>query len=143
MFKQLPKLGTKLNKDHIAFLETFSQSCRHSILAMTTNAQSGHPGGSLGMIDYFSLLYAFRLGQTGEPLVVSNGHVSPAVYAVLAEMGYVSKDDVVKNFRKAGSVYEGHVTRHVSGVWYGTGPLGCGVSAASGFALAQKIKKEK
>lgn len=135
----LPKLGSKLTKEHLAFLEAFSASCRRSILEMTTNAQSGHPGGSLGMIDYLSLLYTFIISQTGDPVIVSNGHVSPAVYAVLAEMGYIPKKDVIKGFRKIGYPYEGHVTRHVQGVWYGTGPLGAGAGAASGFALAQKI----
>ncbi len=132
-------LVNKLNKDQIKLLETFTQACRHSILQMVTNAQSGHPGGSLGMVDYLALLYTQIIGQTGEKVIVSNGHVSPAVYSVLAEMGYINKADVVKNFRKAGSKYEGHVTRHVSGVWYGTGPLGAGVSAAAGFALAEKL----
>jgi len=107
---------------------------------MVTNAQSGHPGGSLSTIDYFSTLYAFLIGQTGEKVVVSNGHISPCVYATLAEMGYIPKDEVVQNFRKAGSIYEGHITRHVKGIDYGTGPLGIGVSVASAFALGAKKK---
>ncbi|MFH1286184.1 MAG: transketolase [Candidatus Magasanikbacteria bacterium] len=139
----IPKLISKLNKDQIDFLNVFSKSCRHSILQMTTNAGSGHPGGSLSCVDYLSILYAFVISKTGDPVIVSNGHISPAVYSILAEMGYVSKKDAIKNFRKFGSKFEGHVTRHVPGVWYGTGPLGCGVSAASGFALAQKIKNQK
>ncbi|KKT25893.1 MAG: Transketolase [Candidatus Magasanikbacteria bacterium GW2011_GWA2_43_9] len=138
--KSLPKLGSSLSAEHIAFLNTFSTSCRRSILEMTTNAASGHPGGSLSCIDYLSLLYAFIISQTGETVIVSNGHISPAVYAVLAEMGYIQKKEVVEGFRKSGMPYEGHVTRHVPGVWYGTGPLGAGVSAASGFALAEKLK---
>ncbi len=119
---------------------SISKSCRHSIVAMTTNAQSGHPGGSLSCIDYLSLVYTQIIAQTGEAVIVSNGHISPAVYATLAEMGYVSKEKAVKGFRKAGTPFEGHVTRHVAGVWYGTGPLGTGISAASGFALAEKYK---
>ena len=70
---------------------------------------------------------------------MSNGHVSPAVYSILAEMGYIPRDEVVRDFRKNGSVYEGHITRHVRGVHYGTGPLGIGVSAASGLAIAEKL----
>jgi transketolase len=133
-------LKNKLSKQDLELLEAFSQSCRHSILQMVTNAQSGHPGGSLGMIDYLTLLYTQIIGQTGEKLIVSNGHVSPAVYAVLAEMGYTNKKEAVVGFRKIGKVYEGHVTRHVPGVWYGTGPLGAGISAAAGFALGEKLK---
>lgn len=137
----IPSLKKRLNKDHLAFLNAFSQSCRHSIIAMLKQSQSGHPGGSLGCVDYLSLLYSFVLSHTGEPIVVSNGHISPAVYAVLAELGYIKKDEVIKGFRKIGYPYEGHVTRHVPGIWYGTGPLGAGISAASGFALAEKLKK--
>ncbi|PIZ92887.1 MAG: transketolase [Candidatus Magasanikbacteria bacterium CG_4_9_14_0_2_um_filter_41_10] len=145
MFQTFPKLGSPLRKEHISFLRTFSTSCRRSILEMTTNAASGHPGGSLSCIDYLSLVYSFILSQSGDPIVVSNGHISPAVYAVLAEMGYIKKKDVIDGFRRIGTPYEGHVTRHVPGVWYGTGPLGAGVSAASGFALAGALqhKKEK
>jgi len=138
-----PKLGTPLSKKNLSLLSAFAKSVRHSIVEMTTNAQSGHPGGSLSCADYLTLLYANIIGRTGEPVIVSNGHISPAVYSVLAEMGYIAKKNVVKNFRKFGHPYEGHVTRHVPGVWYGTGPLGAGVSAASGFALAQKLKKQK
>ncbi len=132
------KLGNPLSEQYKTFFEIFSTSCRRSIVEMTSNAGSGHPGGSLSTIDYLSLIYTNIIAQTGDPVVVSNGHISPAVYAVLAEMGYVKKDNVIKNFRKDKSIFEGHVTRHVPGVWYGTGPLGVGVSAATGFALAQK-----
>ncbi|MBN1258723.1 transketolase [Candidatus Peregrinibacteria bacterium] len=135
----IPKIGEPLTAEHIDFLKTLSKSCRNSIVAMTANAQSGHPGGSCSVIDYLALLYAFIISQTGEDVIVSNGHVSPAVYAILAEMGYIPREDVIKTFRKRGSVYEGHITRHVPGVLYGTGPLGIGVSVASGFAMAEEL----
>lgn len=135
----IPNLFRKLNKKQLETLQAFSNSCRISILEMTTNAGSGHPGGSLSSLDFLTLLYSYIISQTGEKIVISNGHISPAVYSVLAELGYISKDDVIKNFRTFGSKYEGHVTRHVPGVWFGTGPLGAGVSAACGFALAEKI----
>ncbi len=137
----IPQLSDDLTQEHISFLQAFSQSTRHSIISMVANAQSGHPGGSLSCVDFLSLLYSFIISQTGEKVIVSNGHISPAVYAVLAEMGYIPKKEVIQGFRKVGYVYEGHVTRHVPGVWYGTGPLGAGISAASGFALAEKLKK--
>lgn len=137
---EIPKIGEKLNDEQVAFLKAFAKSCRSSIVQMVVNANSGHPGGALSTIDYLSLLYAFVLSQTGEKIVVSNGHISPAVYSVLGEMGYIDKADVVANFRKAGHVYEGHVTRHVPGIFYGTGPLGAGISAASGFAVAEKVQ---
>lgn len=134
----LESLGKPLSEKYKLFFESFTISCRRSIIKMTSNAQSGHPGGSLSTIDYLSLLYTTIIAQTGDPVVVSHGHVSPAVYAVLADLGYIDKKKVLKNFRKVGSIFEGHVARQVPGVWYGTGPLGVGVSAATGFALAQK-----
>lgn len=140
---KIPALDQPLGKEHLDFLQAFAKSCRKSILEMTTNAQSGHPGGSLSSIDYLAVLYSFIISQIGEPVVVSNGHISPGVYSILAELGYIPKDDVIRNFRKIGHIYEGHVTRHVPGVWYGTGPLGIGTSVASAFALAEKLKKSK
>ncbi len=135
------KLGSPLNGKQIEFLQALARSCRRSIIEMTQKAQSGHPGGSLSSIDFLSLLYANVISRGGEKIVISNGHISPAVYAVLAEMGYIDKEKVINNFRKLGSIYEGHVSRHVKGVWYGTGPLGVGVSVAAAFALAEKLGK--
>ena len=136
----IPKLDSELTPDHISFLEAFSKSCRHSLLAMVSRAQSGHPGGSCSSLDYLAMLYAFVLSQTGEKVITSHGHISPAVYSVLAEMKYIPKEEVIKDFRRIGSIYEGHVTRHVPGVWFGTGPLGVGVSAATGFAAGEYFK---
>ncbi len=136
---KIAKLGKSLSWSQQWALQSLSLACRRSILAMVTNAQSGHPGGSLGAIDYLAVLYSMIIAQTGETVVVSNGHISPAVYAILAELGYVDKETVLNSFRKIGSIFEGHVTRLVPGICYGTGPLGTGVSAASGFALAEKI----
>jgi len=129
-----------LEEKDLDLISIFAKSCRYSILEMVKNSQSGHPGGSLSCIDYLSVLYTQILAQQGNQIVISNGHISPAVYAVLAELGYADKQDVLKNFRKIGSKFEGHVTRHVAGVWYGTGPLGIGVSIAAAFAEAEKLK---
>ncbi|HRH23063.1 MAG TPA: transketolase [Candidatus Magasanikbacteria bacterium] len=132
-----------MSVDKKILAQTFAQSCRASILEMTAHAGSGHPGGSLSSIDYLSVLYTSIISQTGEPVFISNGHISPAVYSVLAEMGWVSKKEMIEGFRKCGSKFEGHVTRHVPGVWYGTGPLAIGLSVACGTALGYKIKKLK
>lgn len=139
--QDIPKIGQKLTSENLEFLNAFSKSCRHSIIAMLKNSQSGHPGGSLSSIDYLTLLYTFIISQTGEKVVVSNGHISPGVYSTLAELKYIDKDDLIENFRKVGSVFEGHITRHVDGVDYGTGPLGIGVSVAAGKAWAEKHNK--
>lgn len=139
MFQTLPQIGQPLSDDHIHFLNVLSKSCRNSIVDMVAHSQSGHPGGSCSVIDYLALLYAFIVSQTGEEVVVSNGHVSPAVYSILAEMGYIPRQEVIETFRKSGSIYEGHITRHVAGIHFGTGPLGVGVSVAAGFAHAEKL----
>jgi len=123
-----------------AAIPSFSKACRRSILKMLHTSQSGHPGGSLSALDFLAVLYTQRIGTTHEDVVVSNGHISPGVYSVLAEMGAIDKDAVNSTFRQIGSVYEGHVTRHVPGICFGTGPLGVGVSAASGFAKAEMLK---
>lgn len=136
----LPHIGTHLEEEHLNLLNAFSKSCRHSIIRMVKNSQSGHPGGSLSCLDFLTILYAFIIGQTGEDVVVSNGHISPGVYSTLAEMGYIPKEEMIETFRKIGSVYEGHVTRHVDGISYGTGPLGIGASVMTAFAKAEKMK---
>jgi len=139
---QIPKFGEKLTDQHIQLLEAVATSCRESIIKMVTNAQSGHPGGSLSMIDYLTVIYTFLINQTNDPVIVSNGHVSPAVYSILAELGAVNKTNAVANFRKPNDVFEGHINREVNGVWFGTGPLGVGGSAATGIALATQLKHD-
>lgn len=140
---KLPSLDKPLSQDHVDFLDAFKKSCAQSILRMLKTSQSGHPGGSLSSLDVLAVLYAFRLNQTDEHLVVSNGHISPGVYSVLAELGTIDKEEVCSTFRQLHSIYEGHVTRHIPGIPFGTGPLGIGVSAACGMALSQKRKGEK
>lgn len=137
----IPKPGEDLQPEQVAFLNATAKSCRRTIIEMLKQSQSGHPGGSLSCIDYLTLLYSFILSQTGEKIVVSNGHISPGVYSILAEMGYIPKQEVIDTFRQVGSIYEGHVTRHVNGVDFGTGPLGVGVSVAAAYALAEKLKE--
>jgi transketolase len=137
----IPKINEPLTEQHLNFLNAVSKSCRRTIIKMLKQSQSGHSGGSLSSIDYLTLLYSFIISQTGEKVVISHGHISPAVYSILAEMGYAEKEKVINTFRQLGSIYEGHVSRHVKGIYYGTGPLGIGGSVASAFALAEKINK--
>lgn len=137
----IPNFGETLSEEHLSFLGALSTACRRSIITMTATAQSGHPGGSLSMIDYLSVLYAFVISQHNEPVVVSNGHISPAVYAILAELGVIDKKRALKFFRKPDDFFEGHVNRHVPGIHYSTGPLGIGGSVASAFALGNILKK--
>ncbi len=135
-----PASTEKLGKERIDFLRAFKTACKRTILEELRTSQSGHPGGSLSSLDILSVLYAFQISRTNEKIVISNGHISAGVYAVLAEMGAINRKKLVSTYRQFGSIFEGHLTRHVAGVWYGTGPLGIGVSAATGFAVAEKKK---
>lgn len=137
---KLPLFGQDLSNTQIAFVSAFAQSCRASVLKMVTQVQSGHPGGSLSALDYLALLYAFRVTETNERVVVSNGHISPAVYSVLAELDVIPKERVLTQFRRPSDLYEGHVNRRIQGIHFGTGPLGVGASVASGMAMADVLQ---
>jgi transketolase len=120
---------------------------RAAILSMTTLAGSGHPGGSMSAIDILLALYKVIRHDPKQPLwedrdrvVVSNGHISPAVYSCLALSGYFSIEDAVSQFRKAGSIFEGHIEREVPGVEWSSGNLGQGLSAGTGMALRAKLR---
>ena len=124
--------------------------CRGDILTMTTVAGSGHPGGSLSSIDFLTLLYDQMAVFPDNPrsgerdyLVVSNGHLSPAVYAILGRMKYFPYEESLAGFRKAGTPYEGHVDTKVPGVEWITGNLGQGLSTAAGIALGLKFQKKE
>jgi transketolase len=134
----IPTISSNINNEQRNLLTAIAKSCRRSILEMVTNAQSGHPGGSLSSIDYLVLLYTFIISQTGDKVIISNGHISPGAFSILAELGYVNKTEVINSFRQVDSKFEGHVARSVNGIEFGTGPLGIGLSAAAGIALAQK-----
>ena len=137
-----------LSTEIIESLKVESQKARAAILKATTLAGSGHPGGSMSTIDIFLTLYKMlninhHNYQTDERdrIVISNGHVSPGVYAALATNDFFPMQDFIAQFRLCGSIYEGHIERSVPGVEWGTGNLGQGLSAGCGFALAAKIKK--
>ena len=130
--------------------EEMSRQCRGDILTMTTVAGSGHPGGSLSSIDFLTLLYDQMARFPDDPknenrdyLIVSNGHISPAVYAVLGRSGFFPYEEALAGFRKAGTPYEGHVDTKVPGVEWITGNLGQGLSTAAGIALGLKFQKKE
>jgi len=113
---------------------------------MTTLAGSGHPGGSMSMVDMLLAVYNYAnicpdnlYSLDRDRIIVSNGHTSPAVYSVLARCGFFNIEDVFLGFRKAGSIFEGHIERIVPGIEWSTGNLGQGLSAAAGFAVAGKL----
>lgn len=135
------------NSETISRLQAQAVQARAAILSMTTLAASGHPGGSMSSIDILLALYSLIRHDPSDPfkedrdrIVVSNGHISPAVYAALSLNGYHNLDEAISQFRLAGSRYEGHIEREVAGVEWSSGNLGQGLSAATGMALASRIK---
>jgi len=132
---------------NIKELEALSRLCRGDILKMTTIAQSGHPGGSMSSLELYLSLYAFAnispenlYHEARDRIVISHGHTAPGIYSVLGRLGFFSIDEAIAYFRKAGSIFEGHVEPSVPGIEWATGNLGQGLSAGCGFALAGKQK---
>ncbi len=123
--------------------------CMLRIIASTTLAGSGHPGGSMSSLHLLLLLYGTMQHRRDDPcwperdrLLVSMGHISPAVYSVLCEFGYIREEDILLEFRRAGSSFPGHVECCVPGVEWNTGNLGQGLSAGAGMALGMKLRNK-
>ncbi len=125
---------------------------RRDILRMVHNVNSGHPGGSLGCTEFFVTLYneimelkeGFDMDGTGEDIFfLSNGHISPVFYSVLARKGYFPLEEL-NTFRLINSRLQGHPTTHegLPGVRVASGSLGQGMSVAIGAALAKKLNKD-
>jgi transketolase len=136
----------------MADLKAIASQVRRDIVRMVHGVQSGHPGGSLGCTEYLTALYfkimkhtpAFNMNGVGEDVFfVSNGHISPLFYSVLARSGYFSTAEL-GTFRKINSRLQGHPTthEHLPGVRIASGSLGQGMSVACGAALAKKYNKD-
>jgi transketolase len=119
---------------------------------MVYDAQSGHPGGSLGCTEFFTALYfeimernpQFDMDGAGEDIFfLSNGHISPVWYSTLARAGYFPLEEL-KTFRKINSRLQGHPTTHegLPGIRVASGSLGQGMSVAIGAALGKKLNKD-
>ncbi|WP_395044861.1 transketolase [Flavobacterium sp.] len=130
-------------------LHDFSTQVRRDILRMVHAVNSGHPGGSLGCTEFFVVLYqelmdrkeGFDMNGIGEDLFfLSNGHISPVFYSVLARSGYFPVSELA-TFRKLNSRLQGHPTTHegLPGVRIASGSLGQGMSVAIGAAQAKKL----
>ena len=131
-------------------LTELSRICKGDIIKMTTIAKSGHPGGSMSSLDLYLAIYAYanitpenRKNEKRDRVVISHGHTTPGIYSVLGHFGFFNIDDAVAYFRKAGSIFEGHIEPDVPGIEWATGNLGQGLSAGAGFALAGKQKDLK
>lgn len=131
-------------------LKDIARQVRRDIVRMVHGVQSGHPGGSLGCTDFLTALYFevmdhnpdnFDMDGKGEDLFfLSNGHISPVMYSVLARSGYFPVEEL-KTFRKLNSRLQGHPTTHegLPGVRIASGSLGQGMSVAAGAAKAKKL----
>jgi transketolase len=134
----------------IKTLEKFSSQVRRDIVRMVSAVASGHPGGSLGCVEYFVSLYQaimthnatnFNMdGPNEDVFFLSNGHISPVFYSVLARSGYFPVSEL-KTFRKLNTRLQGHPTTHegLPGVRIASGSLGQGLSVAIGAAITKKL----
>jgi transketolase len=136
----------------MASLQEIASQVRRDIVRMVHGAQSGHPGGSLGCADFMTALYfrvmehdpAFHMeGHDEDVFFLSNGHISPLFYSVLARSGYFDIKEL-PTFRKINSRLQGHPTTHegLPGVRVASGSLGQGMSVALGMALSKKLNKD-
>ncbi len=137
----------------ISQLQKLSTQVRRDIVRMVHAVSSGHPGGSLGCTDFLVALYNgvmhhnpknFTMDGKGEDLFfLSNGHISPVYYSVLARCGYFPVEEL-KTFRRLNTRLQGHPTTHdhLPGVRIASGSLGQGMSVAIGAALAKKLNHD-
>lgn len=137
----------------IGELNKLSTQVRRDIVRMVHAVNSGHPGGSLGCVEYFVALYQAVLkhqpakfsmdGKNEDLFFLSNGHISPVYYSVLARSGYFPVSEL-STFRKLNSRLQGHPTTHeaLPGVRIASGSLGQGMSVAIGAALAKKLNND-
>jgi len=134
----------------IAKLEQIASQVRRDIIRQTHFVNSGHPGGSLGCADFFTALYfevmdhdpKFNMeGKNEDLFFLSNGHISPVWYSVLARSGYFPVEELA-TFRNINSRLQGHPTTHegLPGVRVASGSLGQGMSVAIGAALSKKME---
>ena len=135
------------------YLEKFASQVRRDILRMVHAPQSGHPGGSLGCTEFFTVLYNRILkhhpdkwnpdGKGEDVFFLSNGHISPVWYSTLARTGYFDVKELA-TFRKIDSRLQGHPATHegLPGIRVASGSLGQGLSVACGAALAKKLNND-
>lgn len=134
-------------------LEALVVQVRRDILRQVHKVNSGHPGGSLGCAEFFVALYneimerenSFTMDGIGEDIFfLSNGHISPVFYSVLARAGYFPVEEL-NTFRLINSRLQGHPTTHegLPGIRIASGSLGQGISASIGAAQTKKLNNDK
>ena len=133
-------------------LEKFTSQVRRDIVRMVHAQNSGHPGGSLGCVEYFTAIYKVIMnhntnfsmdGKNEDLFFLSNGHISPVFYSVLARTGYFPVKEL-NTFRKIDSRLQGHPTTHegLPGIRVASGSLGQGLSVAIGAATTKKLNND-
>ena len=129
-------------------LEKLVPQVRRDILRMVHAVNSGHPGGSLGCVEFFVTLYKRILevenhSNQKDMFILSNGHISPVYYSTLARSGYFNVKEL-DTFRKINSRLQGHPTNHdgLPGINISSGSLGQGVSVGLGLALSKKLNND-
>jgi transketolase len=143
----------KKQANGIEELEKVASQVRRDIVRMVYNCQSGHPGGSLGCTDFLVALYFsvmkrkkrfYMDAKDEDAFFLSNGHISPVFYSVLARSGYFPAAELA-TFRKINSRLQGHPATHegLPGIRIASGSLGQGISVANGVALAKKMNGDK
>lgn len=134
-------------------LKQLTTQIRRDILRMVHAVNSGHPGGSLGCVEYFTALYGKAMnynlpftmeGKNEDLFFLSNGHISPVYYSTLARFNFFPVEELA-TFRKLNSRLQGHPTTHdhLPGVRIASGSLGQGLSVAVGAALGKKLDSDK
>lgn len=132
-------------------IEEKALDIRKTVIEMLAEAKSGHTAGPLGMADIFAALYFHVLKhdpknpdwEERDRLILSNGHITPVRYAAMAHAGYFAIEECM-TLRKFGSRLQGHPEReYLPGVETTSGPLGSGLSQASGYALAARMDEKK
>jgi transketolase len=134
----------------VLVLKKKAKELRKDIISVVYGARSGHPGGSLSEIDMLVGLYYYKLKidpknpawEDRDRFVLSKGHASPGLYAVLADRGYFPKSEL-DGFRRLGRMLQGHPELNTPGVEFAGGSLGQGICVALGLALGLRLAKKR
>lgn len=137
------------NIELMQYLDNKAKKIRKRVIEMIYNAGSGHPGGSLSCVDILTVLYFYKMihnpldpkWEDRDRFILSKGHAVPALYAILAECGYFSIEEL-SSLRKIGSMLQGHSDSRTPGIEVSAGSLGQGLSVASGIAYTGKLDKK-
>lgn len=138
---------SRLDRKDCEMFRNTGMRLRSDILELIATSGSGHIGGSYSTIDALLVTYLCANlspenadDQNRDRVVVSHGHISAGIYSLLAAMGYFSRSDLLREYRRVPGVYEGHPSIAAKGIDWGSGSLGQGLSVGCGMALAAKMQ---